>query len=138
MVKDWYCRYMWLKLNREIDTPYNQQHRDWYTLQPTAERLIHLITNSREIDTPYNQQWVSDWLMFKDKWVLLQSSQEQVTYWWVDDIHFVLDHHVKISFHSVSSMKQQSTGKTCCSNQIHYISWFWAKLSLFLLLILHA
>jgi hypothetical protein len=43
------------------------------------------------------------------------SWREQVSFQWDDDeVHFVLDQHAELDFHSASSLKQQSAGRHGC------------------------
>ena len=36
---------------------------------------------------------------------------EQVTFWWDDNVRFILDQHAELDFYSASSLKQQSADR---------------------------
>ena len=59
---------------------------------------------------------MSEWLLFMPREHFSAISwQEQVAFWWDDDddedVCFVQDQYVKLDNYSVSSLKQQSTGR---------------------------
>jgi hypothetical protein len=39
------------------------------------------------------------------------SCREQVTFWWDEDVRFVVDQYVELGFYSASSLKQQSSDR---------------------------
>jgi hypothetical protein len=65
-------------------------------------------------------KWVSEWLnicCLTPKWTVLSATSwwEPVAFRWIvdDDVRFVLDHQMKMDFHSTSSLKEQSEGRYC-------------------------
>ena len=69
-----------------------------------------------EDDFGFNHvKWVSEWLFFNAKWAMFSaiSWREQVTFQWDNDVfRSVLGRQTReVDFKSVSSLKQQSTGR---------------------------
>jgi hypothetical protein len=80
----------------------------------------------------------SEWLLFNVNWAIFSYKmymiREQVTYWWDDNVCFVLDQHIELEFYIGSSLKQHWQGMLLYFGTHVHLFWFWANQSLFLLL----
>jgi hypothetical protein len=83
-------------------------------------------------------QWVSEWVSDCCLTPIHQFSaiswREQVNFQWHDDeIHFVLDQHAELNFHSASSLKRQLAG---LDMSLHSDTLFWFRANQSLLFLL--